>query len=54
MRTKKTSRKKSTIKKLIKIIEILVKCGVIALSIYVIINRLQDVNGIEFFFTTWK
>jgi hypothetical protein len=51
---KKKENQKITIKRVLKIIEILIKCSVIVLSIYAIINRMQDINGIDFFFTTWK
>ena len=51
---KKTDRMVEKIKKALKVLEILVKIGIVALGVYVVINRLQDINGIEFFFTTWN
>ena len=57
MKTKKRKKNDQMVKKLkkvLKILEILVKIGISILCIYVFIDRLQDINGIEFFFTTWQ
>ena len=50
MKTRKKKTKKIAIKRILKILEILVKIGISILCIYVFFDRLQDVNGIEFFF----
>lgn len=51
---KKTDRMVEKIKKALKVLEIVLKVGILALGVYAVVNRLQDINGISFFFTTWN
>lgn len=57
MRTKKrkkTDRMVKKLKKVLKILEILVKIAFWIICLYVFYKRCQEINGIEFFFTTWR
>ena len=51
---KKRKKSDRVVKNVLQVGGILVKLGVIGLMVYTVVNRLQDVNGIEFFFTTWR
>lgn len=48
---KKRGKRKINLKKVLKT---LLYVGFIAIYIYVICKRMQDIKGIEFFFTTWQ
>ena len=48
------TKKRKKVKKALKVLATVLKIGIVALGIYAVVNRLQDINGIEFFFTTWN
>lgn len=37
-----------------KTIKTLLKIGIIIVMVYVVVGRIQEVNGLSWFFTTWK
>ena len=49
-------KKRKIIKKIsvLKLLGIILKVSIIIICVYAIVNRIQDVNGLDFFFTTWK
>lgn len=54
MRNKKRNTKKRYKISCKKILSLLVKIAVVFLMLYVVINRVQDINGLGWFFTTWN
>ena len=52
MRNKKVNRKRKI--NVIKILGLLFKIILVFLMFYVVIDRVQDINGLSFFFTTWN
>lgn len=39
---------------IMKLLENLFYLFVIGITVYAVYNRIQDINNIDFFFTTWK
>ena len=54
MKTIKKRKQKKDVKKIMKVLGIIGKIAIIVLFFYVVFDRLQDVNGLSFFFTTWR
>lgn len=54
MKTKKTQKRKKKRLNLRKVLKILWYIGFIVAYVLVMYNRIQDIHGIEFFFTTWQ
>lgn len=52
MRNKKVNKKRKV--NIFKILGLLVKITLVFLMFYVVINRVQDINGLGWFFTTWN
>lgn len=52
MRNKKVNKKRKV--NILKILGLLIKITLVFLVLYVVINRVQDINGLSFFFTTWN
>lgn len=54
MKTIKKKKQKKNIKKMMQLLGIIGKIAIIVLFFYVVFDRLQDVNGLSWFFTTWN
>lgn len=54
MKTIKKRKQKKNIKKVMQVLGIIGKIAIVLLFFYVVFDRLQDVNGLSFFFTTWR
>ena len=52
MRNKKVNKKRKL--NIFKILGLLIKITLMFLMFYVVIDRVQDINGLSFFFTTWN
>ena len=52
MRKRKVNKKRKV--NVIKILGLLFKIILVFLMLYVVINRVQDINGLGWFFTTWN
>lgn len=52
MRNKKINKKRKI--NVVKILGLFLKIVLVFLVIYVVFNRCQEINGIEWFFTTWN
>lgn len=51
---KKKYHKKKNYVDLKKTIKTLIKIGIIIVMVYVVAGRIQEVNGLSWFLTTWK
>lgn len=51
---KRKQKKGIKIDRIVKLLGVIAKMVIIGIFVYVIIDRCGDINGIDFFFTTWK
>lgn len=52
MKSRKVNKKRKI--NVVKILGLFFKITLVFLMLYVVIDRVQDINGLEWFFTTWN